>query len=96
MAAVVIDRRLIFAGAAAGGLALAWVLMRPRATAEAAGRTVVGIAEGAATGVVVGIGEAVGVPETNRTQCEADKAAGRTWEASFSCPAGDFIKYIFS
>lgn len=32
-----------------------------------------------------------GVPETNATQCQLDIAAGKWWDASFSCPVGTFI-----
>lgn len=53
-------------------------------------------ASGAATGTVLGIGDAIGVPRTNMSQCEQDKAAGRTYDASFSCPAGDFIGYLLT
>lgn len=52
-------------------------------------------AGGVVTGAVVGAGEVVGVPATSVDQCAADVAAGRTWDASFSCPAVDFLKYIF-
>lgn len=44
---------------------------------------------------ITGIGEVVGIPRTNQTQCERDIAAGRTWDASFSCPAGTFIGSLF-
>ena len=37
----------------------------------------------------------VGIPDTNKTQCERDKAAGNTWDASFSCAAGDFLSYAW-
>nr|WP_315540506.1 hypothetical protein [uncultured Comamonas sp.] len=37
----------------------------------------------------------LGVPRTNMTECERAKAEGRTWDASFVCPAGDFIKYLY-
>lgn len=49
---------------------------------------------GVGTGVVVGIGDVVGIPATSMTKCQQDMAAGRTLDASFSCPAGDFIKYV--
>lgn len=45
----------------------------------------------AGVGVVKGIGSVLGVPDTNRSACEADIAAGRWLDASFSCPAGTFI-----
>jgi hypothetical protein len=43
--------------------------------------------------VILGIGNGVGVPPTNQTECERLKAAGDTWGASFACPAGDFVKW---
>lgn len=45
----------------------------------------------AGAGVIQGIGDAVGIPRTNPSQCEADIQAGRWWDASFSCPAGTFV-----
>jgi hypothetical protein len=45
----------------------------------------------AGVGVVENIGLAVGIPRTNMTECERAKAEGRWWDASFACPAGDFI-----
>jgi hypothetical protein len=83
-------RFLLIAGAAASAVALAFML-RPKEVAESIARTAVGMAEGTATGVVVGIGSAVGVPETDQTQCQKDLAAGNTWAASFSCPAKQFL-----
>lgn len=52
--------------------------------------------DGVLSGAVYGVGDAIGVPRTNMTQCEQDRAAGRTWDASFSCPAKDFISYVLS
>lgn len=49
-----------------------------------------------ATGAVIGVGKAVGIPETNMTECERALAEGRTWDASFVCPAGTFIKHILN
>lgn len=48
----------------------------------------------AAAGAVVGLGSLIGIPETNTDQCSADIAAGRMWDASFSCPAGRFLSAI--
>lgn len=85
-------------GAGAGLLiALMWASFKGSRNAGAAfGGAVVDMADGVVSGVVVGAGSLVGIPETSLTQCEQDKAAGRTWDASFSCPAGSFIKYVFS
>lgn len=44
-------------------------------------------------GVVVGVGEAVGIPATNQDQCSIDMANGDDWAASFSCPAPVFLKW---
>lgn len=55
----------------------------------------IGMVDGVFTGTVKGIGDAVGVPDTNLTQCQKDLAAGDKWAASFSCPAGTFLKHVF-
>jgi hypothetical protein len=46
-------------------------------------------------GAVVGLGDAIGIPETNMTECEQLLAAGRYWDASFKCPAGTLLKGFF-
>jgi len=46
-------------------------------------------------GVAIGIGDAIGIPRTNETECEKALSEGRTWDASFACPAGTFIKSWF-
>ncbi len=62
---------------------------------ENAGGAVVDLAGGVLSGAVKGVGDIVGVPRTNKTQCQLDVEAGRTWDASFSCDAGTFIKSLF-
>lgn len=95
------------AGGVVAGLAAYAILRGPGGVAEdvtsGAGKTVGGALKGTGTavgsvieGAVVGIGNVAGIMETNKAQCEKDKAAGNTWAASFSCPAGDFIKYVFN
>ena len=66
-----------------------------QATGEALASTAVDMVVGAGTGVVLGAGDAVGIPRTNLSECERAKAEGRTWDASFACPAGSFLKYVF-
>lgn len=61
-----------------------------------AGGTAVDMADGLIGGAVVGIGGLVGIPATNATECEKAKREGRTWDASFACPAGDFFKYLWT
>lgn len=85
---------LIAGGAVAA--ALAYTMARGvKETGAQIGGAVVDMADGVVSGVVIGIGEKVGIPPTNTTKCEADMAAGRTWAASFSCPAGTFLKYLW-
>lgn len=45
----------------------------------------------AGVGLVYGIGDAVGIPRTEQSECEKLLAAGDYWNASFKCPAGDFV-----
>lgn len=83
----------------AGGAVLAalvWAATRgAKQTGQDIGGAVVDLADGVVSGGVVAIGERVGIPATNMTECERAKAEGRTWDASFACPATDFIKYVF-
>lgn len=78
----------------AGGAILALVFIP--GLAGGITRSIVRSAGEAAGGVIVGAGEAVGIPATNQSQCERDMTAGKTWDASFSCPAGTFLRYLFS
>ncbi len=48
-----------------------------------------------AGGIVIGTGEAVGIPATDASTCAADVAAGKTWDASFDCTAPNFFRYLF-
>ena len=43
-------------------------------------------------GVVLGVSDAVGIPRTDKTECEKALAEGRYWDASFACPAGTFLR----
>ncbi len=47
----------------------------------------------AAAGVVVGVGKAVGIPQTNHDQCAIDMANGDNWGASLSCDMSTFLKW---
>lgn len=81
-----------WAYAAAGAVLLVVV---NRATGGAAARGL-GAAVGqaipdAAAGVVLGLGDGLGVPRTDESECERAIREGRTWDASFACPAGRFI-----
>jgi hypothetical protein len=45
---------------------------------------------------VLDTGDLLGLPRTNETECEKALREGRTWDASFVCPAGTFIGSIFN
>lgn len=89
------ERLLIFTGLGAAALFVMFPGFFARLLAKTAvttgveaGKVVVQTAEGA----VIGIGEAVGIPQTDADQCAAYVAAGDWWNASFYCPAGTFLK----
>lgn len=78
---------------AVGGLA-AYVLWQRRAgesLAAAAGRAAAEAASDAVVGGVKGLGSAVGIPDTNPAECAAALARGDMLQASFLCPAADFL-----
>lgn len=50
-----------------------------------------------ASGIVLGVGDALGVPRTDESKCDRALREGRLWDASFACPALRFIREgIFS
>lgn len=88
------DTKLIGVGilAAAGAL---WYLTRSGNAAKI-GAGAVGAVADLGAGAVKGIGAVVGIPDTSATQCQQDLAAGRYWDASFSCPAGTYLAGVAS
>lgn len=48
-----------------------------------------------AGGVVLGVGDSLGVPRTSEAECDRALRDGRLWDASFACPAGKFIGGLF-
>lgn len=79
----------------AAGLAVVavGVLIAKKGVAGAAAAAVGAVGD-AAAGTVVGIGQVIGIPATNETECERARREGRTWDASFACPAGTFLSYL--
>lgn len=63
------------------------------AVAGAAGQAV-DMADKVVSTPVLAIGDAVGIPRTNESECQRAIREGRTWDASFACPAGDFLSYL--
>ncbi len=63
---------------------------------EAAAGAVVDVAEGVIAGGAIAIGDKIGIPRTDETECQKAIREGRTWDASFACPAGTFISSLFN
>lgn len=89
-----IDARTLLIIALVGAAGYALYTVKKKGVAGAAAD--VGAAVGEAVvqvgvGAVEGVGQAVGIPKTDMTECQKAIAEGRTWDASFSCPAGTFI-----
>lgn len=82
---------LIAGGILAGALVIAYVA-RKGITGAAA--DAVGAVADAGAGVVLGVGDVLGVPRTEVTRCEAAKAAGNLWEVSLYCPASDYLAEV--
>lgn len=94
--------KLALLGAAAAAVVLVMLVKKKGAVVGAAadagatlGEAAGNFAGAAAGGVVLGIGDQVGIPRTNMTECEKALAEGRKWDASFACPAGTFIGSFF-
>lgn len=75
------------------GLAAVLVLLKknPAGVGEAVGGAAVDLAGGVVAGAAQGVGDVLGIPRTNETECEKAMREGRYWDASFACPAGTFI-----
>lgn len=86
----------LLAGVAALG-AFAWFALRgAKGIGRDIGSGTVDLVDGVVTGSVITAGVAVGIPETNMTKCQQAMAEGRTWDASFDCPAAEFLRYLRS
>ncbi len=99
MVAGLSDKAMTMALAAGAGLILAVIVAKKMGAipsvpeiAYTAGGAVVDAVDGVISGAVVGTGKIFGIPETSRTQCQRDIAAGNMWDASFSCPAKEFLQ----
>lgn len=93
---MVIDQKtMIYAGIGAGALLLYWLYRRGVQDAAAtAASGLVSAADGIFVGSIQGVGQVFGIQPTDQTQCQKDLAAGKTWDASFSCPAGTWLKAV--
>ncbi len=83
------DALLIGAAALAGLGLIVWASRAGMTQRVAAGA--VGVVNDVAVGTIKGIGQVVGIPDTNATACQRAIASGNMLEASFQCPAGTFL-----
>lgn len=87
---------LYLAAAGVAAVALLWTASKGGKDAgQAIGTGAVNLVDGIVSGGVIGAGELVGLPPTNLSECERAKLEGRTWDASFACPAKDFLSYLW-
>jgi hypothetical protein len=83
------DAMLIGAAALAGLGLIVWASRAGMTQRLASGA--VGVVNDVAVGTVKGLGQVVGIPDTNMSACQRALADGNYLEASFQCPAGTFI-----
>jgi len=55
-----------------------------------------GVIADTGAGLIIGTGDILGLPRPNETACQAAIREGRTWDASFACPAGTWIESLFN
>lgn len=74
------------------GVGAVWLWRRGAGgVAEDVSKAATNVVTGAASGVVKGTAEVVGIPDTDMALCKQALAVGDYWNASFYCPAKDFI-----
>ncbi len=84
------DAKLLAAVLLVGAAGLWWITRQGVAKSLATGA--VTVAEDVAVGTVVGIGNAMGIPETSAQKCQTALANRNWWDASFYCPADTYAK----
>lgn len=78
------------------GLFAGYQMVKKNISIADAGAAAANAIGNAASGVVLGIGDQLGIKRTDETACAKAKAEGRTLDASFDCPAFDFAEYLFT
>ena len=87
-----ISNEMAMIGAGVGVLLIgAWYL---KSKAGEIVQAVPGVVADTAANVVIGTGAVFGIPRTNETECQRALREGRTWDASFACPAGTFLGHV--
>lgn len=89
------DDLMLYGGLAVAAL-LAWHFLPKLANAAAfnVANTVTDAAGNVIAGAAEGVGATLGVPLTDAQKCAAAKAANAKLDASFYCPAGDFLSWV--
>ncbi|MRR51281.1 MAG: hypothetical protein EG825_10260 [Rhodocyclaceae bacterium] len=90
------DEYLLIGGGLIAAAVALWIASNPSGAGRAVGAAAVDAVNGVVTGTVESVGELVGVPVTSPDKCAAAKAAGDTWEASFACPASEFLSWLWN
>ena len=86
------QKAIAIAGLVLVGFGAVWLWRRGVAgVAEDVSSGAVALAGGAVTGVVKGAAGAAGVPDTDAAKCKRAIANGDYWDASFYCPAAEFL-----
>jgi hypothetical protein len=91
------DHKFMLAGVAAAALVLLILVKKKGAAADlgtSLGNAAVELGGGIVAGAAETIGDGIGVPRTDMTECEKAMAEGRTLDASFACPASTFLSYM--
>lgn len=88
-----IERDALMIGA--GVLGLVWLAKYIKDNAGELGAGAVKAVADLGAGAVIGAGDLLGVPRTDESECDKALREGRTWDSSFSCPAGRFIRGVF-
>lgn len=88
----VVNKTLTTAALVLVGVGVVWLWRRGvGGVAEDTAKAATNVVTGVAAGVVKGTGEVVGIPDTDAALCRQALAAGDYWNASFYCPAKEFI-----
>jgi hypothetical protein len=91
------NEKLILAGAGiVAGAAVAYVVASGgvKNAARNLGIGTASAVDGAASGVVVGAGSVLGLPDTDAAKCQAAMESGNYMDASLFCPAPTFLKFV--
>lgn len=95
---VINDKTLVIGFGLLVGAVVAYVVASGgvKEAAKSIAGSAVSAADGAAAGTVVGIGQAIGIPDTDAAKAAEARRNGDVWNASIYMPAADFIKWLLA